>query len=133
MLLVMMLTTTTAWAYDIPDTGSCGTNATYTINDSTLTISGTGEISDNAFAHKDFSGIKSIVINEGITDIGQFAFFVNMSQDLTSVHLPASLINISEYAFYQSAALTTVTLPPTRSYRQSARLYSVILHSLPLT
>lgn len=46
MLLIALLTTGTAWAYNIPDTGSCGPNATYTINDSTMTISGTGKISN---------------------------------------------------------------------------------------
>ena len=112
MLLVVMLTTATAWAYDFPATGSCGPNATYTINDSTMTISGTGEISNHTFYYKDLSGIKSIVINEGITDIGNFAFSTDASPDLTSVNLPASLINISQYAFEQCAALTTVNIAP---------------------
>ncbi len=111
-LLVVLLTTATAWAYNIPDTGSCGPNATYTINDSTMTISGTGEISNSVFTSKDFSGIKSIVINEGLTDIEDNAFSTNMSPDLTSVNLPASLINISEYAFDKCSALTTVNIAP---------------------
>ena len=112
MLLIALLTTGTAWAYNIPDTGSCGTNATYTINDSTMTISGTGEISNYVFTSKDFSGIKSIVINEGLTDIGNNAFSTNKSPDLTLVNLPASLININRYAFEQCAALTTVNIAP---------------------
>ena len=111
-LLIALLSTATAWAYNIPDTGSCGPNATYTINDSTMTISGTGEISNYVFTSKDFSGIKSIVINEGLTDIGNFAFSTNMSPDLTLVNLPASLININRYAFEQCAALTTVNIAP---------------------
>ena len=111
-LLIALLSTATAWAYNIPDTGSCGPNATYTINDSTMTISGTGEISNYVFTSKDFSGIKSIVINEGLTDIGNNAFSTNMSPDLTLVNLPASLININRYAFEQCAALTTVNIAP---------------------
>ena len=111
-LLIALLSTATAWAYNIPDTGSCGPNATYTINDSTMTISGTGEISNYVFTSKDFSGIKSIVINEGLTDIGNNAFSTNMSPDLTSVNLPASLININRFAFEQCAALTTVNIAP---------------------
>ncbi len=111
-LLIALLSTAMAWAYNIPDTGSCGPNATYTINDSTMTISGTGEISNYAFTRKDLSGIKSIVINEGLTDIVDNAFSTNMSPDLTSVNLPASLINISRYAFDGCTALTTVNIAP---------------------
>ena len=111
-LLIALLSTATAWAYNIPDTGSCGPNATYTSNDSTMTISGTGEISNHTFYYKDLSGIKSIVINEGLTDIGNNAFSTNKSPDLTLVNLPASLININRYAFELCAALTTVNIAP---------------------
>ena len=49
---VMMLTASMAWAYDIPTSGTCGTNTSYVItgseNNYTLTISGTGVI-DNSF------------------------------------------------------------------------------------
>ncbi len=128
-LLVVMLTTATAWAYEIPATGSCGPNATYTINDSTMTISGTGEISNNAFYYKDLSGIKSIVINEGITDIGNFAFSTDASPDLTSVNLPASLINIGQYAFNKCTALTTVNIAP-NSQLQTIGEYAFVTTAL---
>ena len=128
-LLVVMLTTATAWAYDFPATGSCGPNATYSINDSTMTISGTGEISNHTFYYKDLSGIKSIVINEGITDIGNFAFSTDASQDLTSVNLPASLINIGRYAFNKCTALTTVNIAP-NSQLQTIGEYAFVTTAL---
>lgn len=56
-LLIALLSTATAWAYNIPDTGSCGPNATYTINDSTMTISGTGEISNYVFLQVRISAV----------------------------------------------------------------------------
>ena len=117
LLLVTMLTTATAWAYGIENTGSCGTSATYAITGSegnyTLTISGTGKISDYAFCHKDLSGIKSVVINEGINSIGQFSFQKdgNYAVEFTSVSFPSTLTTIGWGAFQVCTSLTAVHIP----------------------
>ncbi|MBQ6749814.1 MAG: leucine-rich repeat protein [Bacteroidaceae bacterium] len=111
-LAAVLLTTMTAWAYGIATTGSCGDNATYAITGTdgnyTLTISGTGAIGYAEFYSKDLSGIKTVVINEGITSIGDRGFMEQA--DITSVSLPASLTSIGELAFLDCHSLATVTI-----------------------
>lgn len=75
---------------------NCGENATYIVGeDGTLTISGTGAINDEAF--KNNTKIKKVVIEEGITSIGGYAFYG--CENLTSVTLPQSLTDIGDQAF----------------------------------
>ena len=78
LLLVMMLTTATAWA---DDSGNCGTNVTYSYVESThtLTISGTGAMEDYEYSsarpwHNYVYEIKTIVIEDGVTSISEKAF-----------------------------------------------------------
>lgn len=78
------------------DNESCGENATWTLDESgTLTISGTGAINDEAF--KNNTKIKKVIIEEGITSIGGYAFY--RCENLTSVTLPQSLTDIGDQAF----------------------------------
>ena len=53
--------------------------------------------------------IKEVIIKDGVTTIGEFAFFECSS--LTSVTLPAGLQTIGEFAFFECSSLTSVTLP----------------------
>lgn len=94
-------------------TGICGQNLTYSVDRETgvLTISGTGEMFDysgfESAPWKDYSeGINAIIIDEGITHIGDFAFEANQIQ---SLNLPASLNSIGQYAFYECKSLKEVT------------------------
>lgn len=57
------------------------------------------------------SEILSVVISEGITSVGDFAFF--FCDNLSSVTLPQSVTEIGEYAFAHCSALADVTLPET--------------------
>lgn len=70
--------------------GTCGDNLTWLLNteDSVLTISGTGKMADYSsyftapwYSHS--SNIKSIVINNGVTSISDYAFLY--CQSLTSI------------------------------------------------
>ena len=76
----------------------CGDNLTWTLHeDGTLEISGTGAMWDwNAAEelpwYEDISVIKSIVINNGVTDIGTNAFIGCVN--LNSVSLPYTLNDI---------------------------------------
>ena len=81
-------------------TGSCGTNATYTLDDAgVLTISGTGDINASAFKQK--SNITMVVIENGITGIGNDAF--RLCTKLRYISIPQSVKKIGDYAFYQCA------------------------------
>lgn len=94
---------------EIVDSGTCGDNLTYTLDSNgVLTISGTGDMQNSSFGWNK-NKIKSVVINDGITSIGQDAFY--QCTNLTSVTIPGSVISIGNYAFQECASLTSITIP----------------------
>ena len=86
------------------------------ISGGTLTISGTGEmwdfdaLSNNApWLEESRKLIRKIIISEGVTNIGSWAFYGCSS--LTSVIIPNSVTNIGRWAFYGCSSLTSITIP----------------------
>ena len=98
---------------DAVASGSCGTDVTYELDDSgVLTISGTGPMYDYDYPNSPFSSdnnIKSVVINSGVTSIGEHSF--EYCINLTSVTIPSSVTLIGRDAFYDCSKLTSVTIP----------------------
>ena len=98
----------------LSSSGSCGPNVTYTYNSETkeLVISGSGSM-NNYFSSSDspfnYSDIKSVVIEDGVTTIGDRAF--SDCYSLTSVTIPDSVTSIGWYAFSGCDSLTSVTIP----------------------
>jgi hypothetical protein len=98
----------------LAESGTCGTNLTWTLDgDGTLTISGTGDMEDytdnsNAPWYGN-SSIKSVVVENGVTNIGNCAFL--FCARLTSVTVPDSVMSIGDYAFRNCSGLTSVTIP----------------------
>ena len=96
------------------DSGSCGTNVTYSYTESnhTLVISGSGNMTDYHYnGHPWYSyreSIQNIIIESGVTTIGNYAFEVCSS--LTSITIPNSVTTIGDNAFSFSG-LTSVTIP----------------------
>ncbi len=68
---------------------------------------GITEIGDEAFEY--CSGLTSLTLPDGITEIGSSAFFG--CSGLTSLTLPAGITEISSYAFKGCSGLTSLTLP----------------------
>lgn len=90
--------------------GTCGENLTWTFNDGTLTISGTGDMDDlQNFSDVTDELIEQVIVEEGVTLIGDFAF--SFCADLKSVALPDSLSKISIGAFNFCESLTKIKLP----------------------
>ena len=80
------------------------------LENGTLTISGTGDIPGSAGApwYSRFYEIKKVIIKDGVTNIGNNAFFDYPA--LTSVEIPNSVTSIGESAFFQCMRLTSVTI-----------------------
>ena len=106
--LALLLTPAFATA-SIVDSGTCGSNLTWSLtNTGVLTISGTGAMTDYSARNNcppwqqyglsnSSINITSIIINEGVTTIGSYAFDLSMT-NLTSFSLPSTLTAVGFYA-----------------------------------
>ena len=94
--------------YNSGTTGDC----TWTLDDNgVLTISGNGKMGDyDSYSSKAPWGtaIKKVVIENGVTRIGDSAFY--HCTGLTSVTIPNSVTSIGDTAFYRCTGLTSITV-----------------------
>ncbi len=97
--------------------GTCGENLTWTFDEETgvLTISGTGDMDDyeNNYAmpwNRYRTKIISIVIEEGVTSIGERTFRGKWGS-LESISIASSVTSIGDYAFYSFESSSNLLLP----------------------
>ncbi|MCD8192361.1 MAG: leucine-rich repeat protein [Oscillospiraceae bacterium] len=101
-----------ALADNAETSGTCGDNLTWTLSDGVLTISGTGEMEDYSFNppwESESGSITTVVIENGVTSIGEAAFW--LCYNITSVTMPDSVTAIDDYAFFGCSALAGITIP----------------------
>ena len=92
--------------------GACGPNATFSLNIYTglLTISGSGEMwSLKTKQYWDEASVKKIIVEPGITKIGDYAF--DKHSYLTEIVIPETLTAIGEQAFFNCRNLESIYLP----------------------
>ena len=113
LILTMLLTAVSgAWA---DDSGSCGTDVTYSYVSSTqtLTISGTGAMTDYDSDNQPWKDLKSqittVTIESGVTSIGNSAFY--NCTNLASITIPSSVTSIGDYTFSRCTNLASITIP----------------------
>ncbi len=116
--------TTTPGQPEIKKSSTCGENLTWTLENGTLTISGTGRMDDyeqidgmpdrdgtarpGSSAPWGGSEFTAVVIEDGVTTIGNYAF---EGSGMTAVSLPGTLVSLGEGAFERCENLKTVSLP----------------------
>ena len=118
--------------------GNLADNLTWSFDTETgvLTIEGTGAMKDFESEHDvpwgGFNLIEAIVLPDGLTTIGNYAFFgcdaptsvvipesvisignhaFSFCKGLTSVVIPEGVITIADFAFYECTALISATIP----------------------
>ena len=100
--------------------GTCGENLKWTLNDGTLTISGTGDMED--FGYNSRTGVSNIPtwyayrksiryinIAKGVTSIGEYAF--KDCKRLKAISIPKGVTRIGDSAFLRCTHLQSVTIP----------------------
>ncbi len=84
-------------------------NGTFTLSGTGYTLHYTGPGSGDAPWLKYHDQIRTVVIEEGVTGIGNYAFFG--CEELQRVSLPQSLTAICDYAFFGCTKLSEITFP----------------------
>ena len=117
-LLLLSVIPLTASAATIVDSGTCGENLTWALDDNgTLFISGTGAMYDYDYFNLDNTvpwnnirlSIKAVKFSDGVTHIGNYAFFGY--KNLNSVDFSKDTISIGDYAFDYCHSLKSINLP----------------------
>jgi hypothetical protein len=137
---LLCLAVTSAWA-DVVASGNCGatdheTEVTWSLDDAgVMTIIGSGDMANYVYNsqpwNSDKDDITSVVIESGVTSIGQNAFAY--CSNLTSVTIPASVTTIGESAFYACEKLASVTIPSSvtsignQAFRDCIGLTSIVI------
>ena len=94
--------------------GSCGENVSFSLEDGTLTISGSGAM-EKYIEPKDVpwyynrEEITAVVVEEGVTSISDVAFYEYTS--LYSAQIANTVETIGEYAFAGCTKLENITMP----------------------
>ena len=154
MFFVLFSISASAIDDDIVYLGDCGENITYTIyEDGKLVLNGNGNmtkydspflfpwyqyhslikgvliddgitnISDYAFSYE-YNNLETVTIADSVTDIGKSAF--DNCTKLTKVVIGSGVVNIGESAFFGCEKLTTIVLPegiwlPNRAERRALK------------
>ena len=125
LLLALMMVVGLLPALSLParaaTNGNCGaatnpggeSSVTWSLNSGVLTITGTGAMANwepnDVPWNSSRNLITSVVIKDGVTTIGEHAFFY--CSKLTSITLPGSLTAIGDSAFSNCKELTSITVP----------------------
>ena len=95
------------------ESGTCGNNLTWNLTNGTLTISGTGTMTNWTydslapwFEYR--KSITNLTIGNSVTNIGEGAF---VAAGLTNIDIPNSVTSIGSAAFYWCSSLMSVTIP----------------------
>ena len=90
--------------------GTCGDNLTWKLTESgVLTINGTGDMSSSPSWSSYSSRIYSVVISDGVTSVGERAFWY--CSKISSVAIPSTVTRISDQAFVGCSSLSSIVIP----------------------
>ena len=145
--MALTLLPATAFAAEIVDSGTCGDNVTWTLDDAgNLTISGTGPMWNYTTPYDDWwrddnlpdapfynKTVQAVIIEDGVTSIGSYSFF--KCGNMTRITIPDSVTYIGNSAFQSCSKLTSVMIPDNvtfigdSAFRGCQRIKSVTIPS----
>ncbi|MBR6569619.1 MAG: leucine-rich repeat domain-containing protein [Clostridia bacterium] len=128
MVLCAIFMATAAYA----SSGTCGENLTWTLENGTLTISGTGDMMDRTVYDwwgTEANSIRRIVVEEGCTSIGRTAFTSTKAEEVT---LPSTLKSIHDSAFSKCPNLAHIVIPEGVTYIAPDAFYGAAIYEMTL-
>ena len=97
---------------DVPTSGTCGTDLTWAFSGGTLTISGKGAMNDYDYDYSPWhdlrASITNLVIEDGVTEIGNYAF---VKLAIETATLGKDVTRIGASAFYFCDGLESINIP----------------------
>ena len=116
--------------------GTCGDDLAWTLDsDGVLTVSGTGDMDDFTNTSRPWysyrSSIKTVVIEDGVTSVGQYAFYNCAALD--TLKLPDTLTSIGAYAFGYTSITSLIIPDSVTEIGRTAFFYCDELVSLTLS
>jgi len=109
-----------ALAAESQKSGTCGKNVSWALSDDgTLTISGTGDMygeadGNTAYTFPDLSGVKNVIVSEGVTSVGSDAFYRSGGNaTIQSVSIASTVTRIEMNAFNRCSAISSVEIKGT--------------------
>ena len=117
-IYILLITLLMGLSANAEESGICGPDLRWHLTDNgVLTISGKGKMNDYSYYNRvpydyrapwDNNIIKLIIIGDGVTTIGKYAFY--RCKALTSVTIPNSVTTIGEEAFSECTNLQKVNI-----------------------
>ena len=120
-MLITGMSSIPVMASEIVKSGSCGDDLSWSLDsDGLLTISGTGAMDDYSNGSWSYSPwgpyseeineqVKSLKIDEGVTYIGNYAFW--KLSDVKEIIIPETVTSIGEFAFWDCSSATVIKIP----------------------
>lgn len=104
------------------DSGTCGKNLTWTFDNGTLTISGSGAMEDYFIGKEapwiDYTkSIRKVVIEHGVTTIGNYAFAT--CKNLKEIKISDSVTSIGKLIFLRCKKLKEIHYPARRGFEEN--------------
>ena len=103
--------------------GTCGDNLTWEFDEDNgiLIIRGTGDMYDFEFSGEHANpwrsfAIEKVIIESGVSNIGQYAFTKGPEYDIPSISIPDTVTRFENYAFYGSGSLGEIYIPANVEY-----------------
>ncbi|MBR4295473.1 MAG: leucine-rich repeat domain-containing protein [Clostridia bacterium] len=128
--VIFMCVSASATDSNVTASGTCGENVNWTLySGGLLRISGEGDMEDlesweDYFSWMNYnSSIQRIVIDDGVTSIGDYAFF-GYYPFISSLTIGDSVTSIGEAAFYGCRALSSLTIGDSVTSIGEAAFYS---------
>ncbi len=112
-MFILIFESQNVYAAEEIASGSAGSIEWVLDSDGVMTVSGQGGISWDSYTtapwYSNRTSIKNVVIEKGISYVGQYAF-ANCNW-MTSITIPAGVTSIGPYAFSGCGRLTSITIP----------------------